>query len=244
MKLIQFSINMKKAVPFLSLILAITFTTFAQATFQNTSGSTINLNNNGGSVLELAPKPSITEVSYYYNDQFRLGTIYLKDGRKFNNYPLKYDLSKKWIEVGVDKEVKIATDEIAEWFILFKPQNAFGQTFINVSNFKINDLKSSGFMELIADGKIKLLVDTKLELKPSNYNALMGVGEKNNTIVKREVVYFAKNIELVEVPIREKDIINFFGEKKETIENYINKYKLKLKKIDDLKELVDYYNTL
>jgi len=235
---------MKKAIPFFYLILAITFTTFAQATFQSTSGSTINLNKNGGSVLELAPKPSTTEGSYYYNDQFQKGTIYLKDGRKFENYPLKYDLSRKWIEVRTDKGVKIATDEIAERFILFNPHNASGQTFINVSNFKPNDLELSGFMELLTDGKIKLLVATKLEVKPSNYNALMDVGEKNNTIVKREVVYFTRNIELVEVPIKEKDVINLFGEKKEIIANYIDDNNLKLKKINDLKELVDYYNTL
>ena len=59
------------------------------------------------------------------------------------------------------------------------------------------------------------------------------------------MLYLAKNNkDLVKIPTNKKKFYNLFGDKSSEIKNYIIKNKLGIKEINDLKQIITYYNTL
>lgn len=62
---------------------------------------------------------------------------------------------------------------------------------------------------------------------------------------QKNVLYFVfDNKELVRVPSKKKDFYAVFGSHSSLVKNYMNKNKLGNKKVNELKKILEYYNTL
>lgn len=94
------------------------------------------------------------------------------------------------------------------------------------------------------DGNYKLLVKKNVSIKDAK--ATNGIIPASNAkFVAKNDTYFIKKQDKPAIKIQnEKSILSLFLDKNPEISNYIKSNRLKVKKLEDLKEIVNYYNLL
>ncbi len=186
-------------------------------------------------------KPKSIEGSYYYNDQWNVGTIRLFSGERIENYPLKYDLKMNQIDIKVNNEIKTISIGLVKE-IVWVDKKGIRDIFKNTSNF--NTEVGIGFFLILYEGEISLLKHTKLILLESNYNQAMDVGSKSKKYLKKEKYYIYSDGKISNVKKTKKKILKVFKDKSESVKKYANENNLSFKNDSDLAKIFEYYNSL
>ncbi|NEW78816.1 MAG: hypothetical protein GZ086_05195 [Gelidibacter sp.] len=192
---------------------------------------------------------SITgDLNYSYQDidgspfifeGFSKGTIKLKKSApiegdfRFDKYAEEIQFKKNEIlyAIAFPKEV--------EYIQIDSLKFIYSEFILPDHNFKN---EQDTYFIIKADGPYKLLVKTNISIKnaqPSNGI----VPAMNAKFITKSDSYFIKKLEEPAIKIQnEKSMLSIFSDKKEEISNFIKSNHLSTKKLDDLKEIVTYYN--
>lgn len=174
----------------------------------------------------------------YLNPDFVNGKVTTTDGSTFNDIPLRYNCYSDVIEfkkedVGYDIDPKNIVDKVE-----------FGGRVFGYLQFEPGFGHNMGYFQILAEGKAKLCV--KYQIGFLEREELRGYATpKPDRFDNLKVTYW---ISMDNAPA--KQILNkgkfleLFSEKKNEVEGFMASKKLTIKKEDDLKKIVSYYNTL
>lgn len=206
-------------------------TAFAQEYLKDLSGKPI-----------LLQQYESVEGSPFLYEKWNKGTVTLDNGTIYKDISLKYDqvrdvllFESKGGEafefVNKVKSFKIVTAESGE-----NKERVFR------SGYKQgNDIKENNFIEVLAVGKVELLKKTtKQILEESSYESAL----KKKNIHAKESHYLSDGTALSKIKMNEKSLLTALKDKDAELNEYLKKNNLKIKKEEDVLQLVNYYNSL
>lgn len=132
-----------------------------------------------------------------------------------------------------------------------------GQVYLLVSVDSISELRfqdrvfmykewaegKKSFFEIVQKGKVSLLTKYEIEVSPANYNEALMAGNKNEVLTLKQKLYLQQGEKIV--PISKKNILlEALDDRREDVSTFLSKERLSIKKKEDMKILIDYYNQL
>lgn len=199
----------------------------------------VNLNDVSGTVLKEQNYLEFNGTSFF-NDKWLKGEVVFEDGKNIKDIALKYDLVKdQLLFLGKNDDEYYFNNPVKE----FSLTNEANKYLFRNGFPSIKSLNENSYYEVLSDLKVKLL--------KKNIKSISETKEFNSATVVRNVLdnityYFFKNGELI--PFRKDDIKNIAklldAEKSTQIVDFYLKSKLNIKKEDDLKKIVAFYNTI
>lgn len=229
-------------------LFALIFNAGLEALCQFSSSVSILDETNPGLVLkEFKPASTGNQGTSYAEEGWNTGSFVLKSWKRISNYPLRLDIKNNLLEIKYNNDIKVCGPNQLESFEWVEPKTQQLIRYINADRYKDEEGKSIiGFLEIVVDHEVKAKLFAKEELKliKANYVATVDMGNRNDKIVKEEEYYLANNNTLYKFSGKKDNNLNFFGDKKEIIKEYVDDNKLKFNNRADLEKIVSYYNSL
>lgn len=182
--------------------------------------------------------------SPFLNDKWQVADLALTNGQEFQNLRVKLNLyTQELVYLSTTgNEITLLDGIVDRCIISNKDEDG------NLSQKRyISALKGAGankenaFYELITDGKASLLLLTRKKI--DNNNSALSPGD-NKEFVAVETYYLWLNGQLRECEKNSDFYTSLFSDQKEKIKEFISSNKLKCKKIDEIKRLSEFYNSL
>lgn len=173
--------------------------------------------------------------SPYLRDEWTKGRVVLANGNFFEGVPLKYDL--------VADQLLFQTEEgqVLEFVQPVREFHFEGKDNIYRSGFApIDNHTSASFYQVLEDGNAKLL---KKSDKVIREEKAYGTATITKNIMEYTNYYIEGDDQMVRVK-NEKDLLRALQGHEADLKDFIKKNKLKLKKEEDMVQLVKYYNSL
>lgn len=201
-------------------------------------------NTNPGEMLDEMPlKIGDVKGSVYLYDEWRPGKIVFK---KSNNEKkvqyVKYDVKSATLDLlieGVQRTLPIERVKEFKCEDLTKNQQLH---FINSQNLTVENLALPTLLEIIEKGKYDLLVNYIWEIKDSNYNAALNVGDRNSRNIITKEFYISVEQKAIKIPKNKNDFMQNMKNIYPDIESLMSTNKLKFKKEEHLIKLVKLMN--
>jgi len=194
-------------------------------------------------IVEIKLPPPTLEGSYYISDKWHSGTIEFKDNKLLTNYSLKYDLENNLLEIMSDVGLVVCGLPFLNSFQWYNYEGNDTTRFTNCENFIFEgENEIIGVVKIAARGKINLYSRNYIVIQEPTYNQALNVGNRNKKILIKTTYYLGKNKNLVAIQSKKK-FLKYFGNEAKKIEKYRSTNKLKIKEEDDLKQIIDYYNS-
>lgn len=175
----------------------------------------------------------------YLENEFKKGEVFTSGGNNFKDVLLRYNVYNNLIEVNLkDVRYEISNDKINS--VKIDNKN------FDYLSYKIGNETEKGYLELISDGEIKLYCRHSKKFKDAEPQKAMEDHPSPPEFKDLPDVYFIKNKEdKVATGFRnKKDLISTFPDYQDEIKNHIKEKNLKYNDPEDLKELLNYYNSL
>jgi hypothetical protein len=174
----------------------------------------------------------------YLNSEYETGTILSDAGILYENVPLRYDCFNDILEFKRDSKTYYADPKES-----VKKAEFGGKVFVYKAFEKEGDTDKSYFEEVVT-GKAALYTrysvnfheavptDGFTDARPAQFGDLM------------ETSYISIDTFPAKKILNNKKLVEILSDKKNEVEAFISKQKLSVKKKDDLKKIVTYYNSL
>ena len=177
--------------------------------------------------------------SPYLNDEFIKGSIYTISKTQYSDLPLRYNIYNDEIEFETDDNKVAALDapEIVE-------KVTFGDFLMEYIPFEYSNKVKKGFFEVLLKGKASLYSRPEVEFRDAKKPEPYKEAEPAKFIRKDDRYYLRFGMEAAIPCVNKKDVIGKFPDHSSDIEAFIKKNKINVKKEDDLKKMVEYYNSL
>ena len=177
--------------------------------------------------------------SPYLQKDFVPGSLITNEDHKYENIPMKYN--------GYDDRMEYKHKSGISFFLAkpedFKEILLGGSTFI-YEEFKLGRKKVQGYYEVLSDGKISLLKKYTIAYKEAEPQKPFSDPKPAKFVKKPNTYYIYKGEENIYEIKNEKECLAILQDQKNKLAKYIKSEKLKIKKEEDLKKLIEYYNTL
>lgn len=181
--------------------------------------------------------------SAYFFPNFKFATIILKDGRRYSNVNARLNL--------VEHEVNFIASNGEEGFIgkgivtsiLFKDTTKEGvkEYFFQTGFSPVDNQTVIHFYQVLVSGKTSLLKSINKSID-ERVNELSG--EKSKEFAVRENLYILSEGSLKRIKKDTGFFLNTMADQKDAVNQFINSNKLNFKSEEQLKKLVEFYNTL
>ena len=165
------------------------------------------------------------------------GVIYLKNGSKIEKYLLQLDAYAGLLLFKYNDQPLIVQNEVKE-FVL---QPAGSEPYLFRNGYKPLDKNTATtWYQVLQDGPVSLLKQVKKTLgEKTEY----GSATKTQTFVVSESWYIAKaDGSLVKIKKDKSTLLDALSDKKDQLNNFIEKEKLRVKSEEDMKAVVKAYN--
>lgn len=226
------------------------FEIFAQGTITVKNGSLSSNSNYSNKVSYYNVKDGDVIIlnhetigSPYLYDEFQLGSIYLEDKEIISSIPLKYNvyndvfLAKPDFNTPDNESQGITKSENLK----IKLGNRY---FIALPN--INNRYELQYYEILNEGSKVSLLKKMDKIYKERIAATTSLTRDSPASFKDRVTYFIleSNKDVKEVPSSKKKLLEFFGDFKKPMADYIKENKLNANDEKDLIRIITHYNTL
>jgi len=238
----------------LSITAAFSLTTFlTQETKAQTSG--VNAQTNADAAIRNSAMKSIDnrysgiQGSPYWYQQWLPGKIKFENNvADIEKTEIKYDPFASFVIVKTTSKdsLILEADKVKE-FTLNLPNGEQGNiAFRKFPNLKVDDPKlKSTFFQVIQEGNTAALKNLKKTLLKANFKGGYSANRTSDEIISETNYYILKpDQSLIKVKLNRKSIIGALSDKESALSEYIKKEKLALQSEDDLKKVVNYYNSI
>jgi hypothetical protein len=176
------------------------------------------------------------DTACYLEPGWTLGKVFLSDKSLLENIMLRYDI--------YDQQLQFIRDD--DTLAFAKPDEVKGFVIDNrnfiYSDYENENVIAQGYFEVLSLGDCKLLArrTVKYHVAPDATSNI-----KEDLYIRECSYYLSKNGEMAK-PVRasRKSVLCAFKDKAEQVERYMNDNNMKMNTCNDLKEVVDYYNSL
>lgn len=173
----------------------------------------------------------------YIGSDWPLGTIVLRNGGMIDNYSLRYNSLTDQIQFIAGKDTLIYASPKELNTVTFG-----GHTFI-YENYQCEDSIGQGYFELIVPGKNKLMLKRSVTSQKTDSKY---PNDESLTKYQVDECYFISKPGLPanKILCKRKSALTFLNEYNDDIAEYLRITGNKVRTIDDLINLVSYYNSL
>jgi len=172
----------------------------------------------------------------------RANILLYQSERIVEGYSVKYDIKSDLLEIKTTLGIKVLEGKKIKSLVWVDSLTTQPHYFINGADYRYEDVKSSGLIEVIVDGELPLLKRVEINTKKPNYNAALDVGSRDMKIYLKEVFLYAANNELVKIRNKE-DILKAAGDRSAEIESFIKVNKLNINKQPGLTRVFEFINS-
>jgi hypothetical protein len=177
------------------------------------------------------------EGQIYINNNWTLGTIVLRDGGMIDNYYLRYNLLSDQMQfiAGHDTLTFASPQELNT--VTFG-----GHTFI-YENYQCENVIRQGYFDLLVPGKNKLMLKRQVTCQKPDAKNPTNVSTTKYLI---DDYYFIskKGMPATKIMCNRESALQVLNEHNEDIDLYLRITGNKVRTIEELKNLVSYYNSL
>jgi len=220
------------------LVAAIAGPGYAQDGFVQQTGASLGYNvfDKDGKTF-VNPAPDVAG-SPFYKDEWQLGQLVLDDNRKYDSVKVRLNLSSQEVHI-LDRnntEIALAKGYIKEVLWLKGSRIRFQNGFPAVDN-----QDGYSFYAVLSEGKRWLLQSIRKVITERKDDLS---GEKSREYVAYEDDYIYDGKTMLRVKKDKAFLLGALGDKKQLVADFIDSHKLKIKSADEVRQVVDYYNTL
>jgi hypothetical protein len=230
---------------------------FSQKGIPNSSKDVLNfagakVSRNSGIMYGYEPDTEI-EGSSYADSTWKKGSFIFFPEKKdapndtVNGFTLRYDVFKGEVDILHKKNVFAATSDMLDGFFYQDKIIAKNHYFLNARNYNsTKDEQIKGFVEVLSNGKLKLVKRYYITTKKPDYNPSLNVGNRNYVIQHRTQLYVikGKNLLPLDNPKASSLVNGVMSAHASKITEYAKSEKINTKNENDLTRLFDYFNTL
>jgi hypothetical protein len=164
------------------------------------------------------------------------GRVLLNDNSLMEDVQLRYDIYHQQLQfVRDDDTLAFAKPEEVKCFML-------GDRHFVYADYQVDNIVGHGYFELASEGEYRMMVrrTVKYHADPEGKPSL---GE--DVYVKECSYFLSKNGETAKpVKLSRKSVLAAFANKQEEIRQFMDDHDIRLNDCHQLKEVVDYYNSL
>lgn len=187
-----------------------------------------------------APKGSV-----YLSKDWLVGTIILKDSTYISDYPFKYNVRSKFVEIkeGADNIKILSANRVS----MMLSQGTKGPIiYKNASEYikQYPELGACDFIQIMANGQVSLIDKLTMDMVESNYNAAMDAGETSDKYYVVHTYYIIKDGTIHKIKKNKKSILKILNDKETELATYIKTNKIRIKEPFEIAKVVNYYNSL
>ncbi len=179
----------------------------------------------------------------YLDTAFRMSRFRLYKSTELIETPSRYDVLNNELEIRTTGGVMVLASRLVEKFTLLRSRKDT-VVFVNSADYKYDDTQLIGFLQLLCDGKIQLLKQTRAEIVKPSYNPSLEVGDRDSHIVKKETLFYSLKGGEISKLKGKSEILTLFGDKKDLIKSFVSSNKLGFKSELDISKIFTYYNNL
>jgi hypothetical protein len=174
----------------------------------------------------------------YLDYEFKVGTVLTADSISYKDIPLRYNCFNDALEF---KKEKTSYDLQPKTKI---KRAEFGGQVFTYRDFESDSGNDKSFFAILAEGKATLYA--RFNVKFYEPEPLKGFADaKPARFGDLTETYY---VSIKNAPARKilsnKKLIEVLGDKQKEVETFISKQKLSIKKVNDLKKIIAYYNSL
>jgi hypothetical protein len=178
------------------------------------------------------------EGSPYLANEFINGNVYTTSGTKYVDVPLRYNIYNDNIEFDTGNGVQaLAAPEIVD-------RVEFGGFTMVYVPYSITKKIRRGFFILEEEGKASLLIKPEVAFVKATKPGAYKEAEPAKFDKRPDSYYIRVGMAEAKIISGKNDIVEIFPDNRDKIEAFIKKNKIKYRKAEDLKQLVQYYNSL
>ncbi|MBN1987496.1 MAG: hypothetical protein JW761_14390 [Prolixibacteraceae bacterium] len=191
----------------------------------------------GGSFLETLSESEI-EGSPYLENEFIKGTLFTTSNTQYVDVPLRYNIYNDDLEFDTGNGVQaLTTPEIID-------KVEFGKYTMVYLPYSMAKKIRRGFFILAEEGNASLLIKPEIEFKKATEPGAYKEAEPAKFERKTDSYYIRVGTSEAKLISGKKDMMEVFPDNHEKMEAFIKKNNTKHRKAEDLKQLVQYYNSL
>ena len=179
----------------------------------------------------------------FFFDDWKYGKIKVADNSIFSNIRLKLDLLSQQVHFLKSNNIEmVAPVSMIREITLFDSTKLVSVTYSFQCGFpSIDNQDQKNFYLVICEGKIKFL-EAMRKVIHQDKNEYAGTVQKE--FRQYDDYYFFINNKMYRIKKDKNFILNFMKPNDAKIETYISENKLSYKSMDDIKKIVDYFNSL
>lgn len=148
------------------------------------------------------------------------------------------------VEFNTNEGIKVISGNLIKNFTIRK-NDLLIRNFVSTQEFTDNsDIVRSGFFEVLASGKLKLLEYSKLKVHQSDRAQAFNMSNGYVMTDTEKLLFIAKGKEVIKFNVGKKDLYELMADKRSEIEKFVKENDLNLKNKTDLTRIFNYYNTL
>lgn len=243
--------RMRRGVIYFALV-ALAVPVFSQQTYLNNRflleriGNTGNLLTGNSGMLAGIPQaaPGVVGDSFLKNYFSDAAFLLFDQEQVVSGYQMKYDIQRDDFYLLQNRVVRVLEGTKVRNFVMIDSLSRSRMQFINGRLLKDEaGAPLSGFFEVLTDGKLALLRKTDIEILAPDFHPALNVGSKDHRVVKRQVLFYAREGVVGKLPAGKKIYVLFPGQE-EKMAGFVKVNKLDLKSDVHLKSLFDHYHTL
>jgi len=225
------------------LALTLSFQAHAQTVGNNTTAGMDIQTTPGGFVTQLPPAPAKITGSYYLTDDWKRGTIYLKE-MSLKDYFFKYDIQHNQFEIKIDNQIKVLSGQRVEKFEQDDNANAGLNTYVNARTYTLDGAVVQGFLKVVAEGDWDVVTRTEVKLVKGGYVAALDAGSPDSQLSKTDKYYLAdkQGHLILGQSIKKKTIPEVFQQESKEVQDRLIAANLNSKRLPDLITMVGILN--
>ncbi len=188
----------------------------------------------GSSSIIRNPKKPIDGTVYIYEDWSNYATVSSEETNvRLNNLNFNAQRNAFQSKIGADSLFTFNFRNLKEVVIKNK-------TFKNI--YSPVHQKSRVFEVLVENKDFSIYKDYRIEIKEGSPNPQRGA--PNDKFLLRYDYYIVQGENFSKFQLKKSKLLKVMGDKADKVEAYIKNKKLKVKRPNDLKKIMDYYNSL
>lgn len=176
--------------------------------------------------------------SPYLWDGWVTGSVIFRNGKSIDSLSLRYNVHKGEMQFQTNNKIYIigVPDSL-------NSVNIAQRTFV-YSAFDDKGKYNRSYFEVISKGKAQIFVRHLVQIRKSNYNAILNAGEKNDQLEHKEAYYIKKEYSVVLIDKKGKNLLQLLSDKSEEVSGFVKKNHISYTDKNELCRIADYYNSL
>ncbi|MBS9524095.1 hypothetical protein KI659_08725 [Litoribacter alkaliphilus] len=201
----------------------------------------------GNMVYGIPDEPKRVLGNFYLDPKWNKSTLMLyKNDQILTDHLVRYNIESHQFEAIAPNsdQVKTIPGLRVHNLVWIDSVHQVPRYFVNGMEFLDQGVPISGFFEILVDGELPLVRRTVTTLKRANYNTALMIGNKDDEIKKKNIYYFVKDKQVLEVPRKKKKLLKIFDDKEQEVEGFIDANRINLGENNGLYKVFSFYNSL